>query len=345
MNDPLLADALSTPIVGLLDEQFSRARLEALLGQAGASLDGEVWNRALHAPLRDFLERPGKEFRGNLVRTSYELAGGAGTCPEVLPAVIEIVHAGSLIVDDIQDQSPTRRGRPAMHVEYGLPVALNCGNWLYFWAYDLISQSRLEPAIQWQLLTTTSRALLACHYGQALDLTLNVHEIEQARLHASVEAATELKTGALMELAAVLGARAAGGFPERVASLGRFGRTLGCVLQMLDDLSGLLSERRCHKGHEDLIGGRPTWPWAWLADELPVATFESLQQMSADVQLRDLHPELLARELRRRLSGSGRMRVRRTIHSAFATLRDEVGNAPGLDAIQAEINRLEKSYV
>jgi geranylgeranyl diphosphate synthase type I len=223
-------------------------------------------------------------------------------------------------------------------------LALNCGNWLYFWAQHLIEHSGLSPAIQWQLFTTTSRALLACHYGQALDLTLNVQKLEQDRVQASVEAVTELKTGALMELAAIVGAQAAGTSPERVKSLGRFGRALGVVLQMLDDLSGLVSERRCHKGHEDLLGGRPTWPWAWLAAELPPAAFESLQQLSADVQVRDVHPELLARELRRRLSGSGRMRIRRTVRAAFAVLRDEVGHAPGLDAIQGEISRLEKSY-
>jgi hypothetical protein len=54
--------------------------------------------------------------------------------------VVEFIHAGSLVVEDIEDGSRIRRGRVALHVRYGMPVALNAGNWLYFWPFELLKK-------------------------------------------------------------------------------------------------------------------------------------------------------------------------------------------------------------
>ena len=110
-----------------------------------------------------------------------------------------------------------------------------------------------------------TRALLDCHYGQALDLSVRVSELAQGEVASVVRAATALKTGSLVGLAAGLGALVGGAADETVRASIRFGRDLGAGLQMLDDLSGVTSSRRAHKGHEDLVHDRPSWPWAWLA--------------------------------------------------------------------------------
>src|SRR5690606_16931298 len=112
MNDPALALPPRSAIGALLDSHFSERQLRELLGPELPQLDEASWGKALYRPLSEFVERPGKEFRAALVATSYALAGGQGACPSVLQSIVEILHAGSLIVDDIQDQSPTRRGRP-----------------------------------------------------------------------------------------------------------------------------------------------------------------------------------------------------------------------------------------
>jgi hypothetical protein len=107
----------------------------------------------------------------------------------------------------------------------------------------------------------------------------------------------------------------------------------------------LVSDRRCHKGHEDLCLGRPTWPFAWLAEESSATQYAELEAMSEAVQARDLHPELLAQELVERLHGQGRIRIRRTLQRASRDLREAVGNHPALAELARELRRLEQSYV
>jgi geranylgeranyl pyrophosphate synthase len=344
MNDPSIALPTPNPRVALLDEHFSeQGRLEAY-GPAAARLNETLWNVSLRSPLADFLDRPSKEFRANLLASSYELAGGQGPCPPALIHAIEALHAGSLIIDDIQDKSTVRRGRPALHCEYGVPIALNAGNWLYFWAFRLLDEVDLEPTAKLGCYRWMNRLLLACHEGQALDLTARIDQLDRLTVPDVVLMSTTLKTGSLMKLAAVVGACAANASDAVVMTLGSFGERLGVALQMLDDLAGVLSEKHCHKGHEDLLLGRPTWPWAWLASELPSARYLELTKLAKEVIARDTHPELLARALRSELQGSGRVRVRRSIQGAFAELRAQLGPSEALARVEQEIRRLERSY-
>jgi len=344
MNDPILAEPEPNLLEQLLASHFSRGSLAALLGPEAADLGAHIWHRALKGPVLDFVERPGKALRAGLLARCHELAGGRGACPDELGAIVEILHAGSLIIDDIEDASTSRRGRPALHTVHGLPVALNAGNWMYFWALGLVERLGVSERVQLALYRWVLRTLLRSHHGQALDLTANVYELRQLDVPQVVQATTELKTGALMELAAALGAIAAGGTAELTEEFARFGREMGVALQMLDDVGGLTSEKRCHKGHEDLLLGRPTWPWAWLCAELPTAQHAELTALGTEVVSRRTHPELLARRLRAHLRGSGRVRVRRHIHAAFARLEAVTGPSPALTALRAELGRMEKSY-
>jgi geranylgeranyl pyrophosphate synthase len=343
MNDPSLAAPAETQLARLLEAHFSEQALSTLLGPESATL-GELWSRALLGPVREFVERPSKALRAGLVARCYELAGGSGRCPEALGALVEILHAGSLIIDDIEDASAARRGRPALHALHGVPVALNAGNWMYFWALGLVPELPLDEHRQLELYRWVHRTLLRCHHGQGLDLTANVYQLAQTDVARVVQATTELKTGALMELAAVLGALAAGAEPERARVFAQFGREVGVALQMLDDLSSVVSERRYPKGHEDLRLGRPTWPWAWLSTVLSHEQHAELQALGRRVAAHDVHPEVLARRLREHLRGSGRVRIRRHVYAAFRRLERETGASPALSGLRAELERMERSY-
>lgn len=101
-------------------------------------VDPDIWERVLIGFVRDLLARPGKQLRARMVELAFELAGGGARLPAVIPQLVELVHAGSLIVDDIQDDSRCRRGGPALHRVSGTALAINTGTWLYFAAYHLI---------------------------------------------------------------------------------------------------------------------------------------------------------------------------------------------------------------
>ncbi len=330
-------------LVTLLCEEFEPRQLSKVLGD-DQHVPAHLWQPALVGPLLDFLGRPGKEFRARLVQLGWQLSGRNHPPPAELPLIIEALHSGSLIVDDIEDESNQRRGGPALHCRYGLPRALNAGNFLYFWALELLSRLELPPITELQLHRSFSRTLLACHQGQALDLSVDVTELEQVEVLATVSAVTLLKTGKLCELSAQMGALAAGAPHSKTQAIARFGRELGIGLQMLDDLGGIVSERRAHKGHEDLRHRRATWPWAWAAERLDPLAYAKLQKLGRAVAIDGEHPESLARQLRGVVATHGRNEARARLAAALARLAEAIPEPRALLELEHELARLEKSY-
>ncbi len=330
-------------LLELLSEEFSERRLAKVLGREHR-LPAQLWERALRGPLTDFLSRPGKEFRARLVRMGWQLSGRSTPPPAELPLIIEALHSGSLIVDDIEDESDERRGAPALHRRYGLPLALNAGNFLYFWALDLLSRLGLPPITELGLHRAFSHTLLVCHQGQALDLSVNIADLEQADVAPTVSAVTQLKTSALCELAAHMGAIAAGAPQSKAQAIAAFGGELGAGLQMLDDLSGVVSERRVDKGHEDLRHGRPTWPWAWAAQNLDPRAYRTIQKQGQLVSCLREPPTQLAASLRTAVAKHGRVEAHVRLSNAFAQLSEALPDARSLSEIEHELTRLEHSY-
>lgn len=324
------------------------AAAAALPHQGGAEVaqvSAELWDHALIAPARHFMQEPGKGFRARLVELGWELAGGVpGQCPAELAVALEWLHAGSLIVDDIQDQALTRRGQPALHLSHGLPRALNTANWLYFAALQRLTAAALPAQLTADLQRCAVDALAGCHCGQALDISARVDQIPQGELAGVVAATTSLKTGALMSLAAELGARAAGGDPQTIAAVSQFGQALGCALQMLDDAGAVLADRRKDKAIEDLRGAHPTWIWAWLAGEVEAFTWARLQILLRQV-VAGGSPDPLLAELRKRVAHSGQSKPAQHLAAAFSQLRQQIGEHPRLSHVEAEIDRLKVSYV
>ncbi|HEX6277700.1 MAG TPA: polyprenyl synthetase family protein [Polyangiaceae bacterium] len=299
------------------------------------------WHKALFDPLGETTRRPGKEFRGRLTEIAWRLAGGRGSAPVELGAAVEALHLGSLIVDDIEDGSVRRRGAEALHLRVGLPLALNAGNWLYFWSSSLLERAGFEPPRLLALKGAMNRAVLRCHYGQALDLSLRVTELRQSEVKDLVYGTTRLKTGSLFELSAELGAIAAGAPVETVRALGELGRDIGIALQMLDDWTGIASQYRCHKGHEDLLESRPTWPWAWLSEFLDDVSYVRLRALAEAAAGRDLHPEAVAEQIRALLADAPEQAIRRQVETSRAACRARFADAPALAELERELARLE----
>ncbi|HEY4058241.1 MAG TPA: polyprenyl synthetase family protein, partial [Kofleriaceae bacterium] len=247
------------------------ALLRALAADGVCALDptvpAAVWEKALAGPAAEFLARSGKQLRASFVRAGWALAGSSPTngslhasspyakeplFPERLSLIVEVLHAGSLIVDDVQDGSMERRGAPAVHALVGTPLAINLGSWMYFWALAEIAELALPPHIELRLHRVASSTLARCHQGQALDLSVRIADLEMAQIPGVVAATTRLKTAALCRFATELGALAAGASSEQLVAIGRFGEAAGTALQMLDDLGSLTSPARRAKGREDL---------------------------------------------------------------------------------------------
>lgn len=334
-----------SPLLEALHRELDPGATSPYSARGSHAVPWRIWHRALGRPLTEFLERPGKELRGELTRAFFRIAGSKDAVPPNLPLVVEALHAGSLIVDDIQDDATVRRGAPALHLNYGVPLALNSGNWLYFWAYSLLDEVDMGKTTRDRVHRLMTRCLLDCHYGQALDLSVKVSELSQDEIPGVVRASTELKTGSLLALAAGLGALLGGATEEGLEASLRFGRELGTGLQMLDDLGGITSRARAHKGEEDLVHDRPSWPWAWLAASLPAPAFEALRD-EARLVSRGGDAAPLAGHMSDLLVPLAARRVHEHLEAAHGRLSAALPHSPAvLNALHREIERLEKSYV
>jgi geranylgeranyl pyrophosphate synthase len=310
-----------------------------------SGLDSEYVHRALTGPSVDFLSRTGKGFRGSLVQSSWRIAGGAPTSiiPERLAVVLELLHAGSLVIDDIQDDSSQRRGAPCLHRGWGMPLALNTGNWMYFAAFELLDELELPDATQLALHRELRKATIRCHGGQGLDLSVSISDMPPEEIPALVRATTDLKTSSLLGVGARMSAIAAGADSSAQNALGAFGSALGCALQMLDDLGGVASNRRRPKGLEDLRHGRPTWVWAWAQTYASPEQLSGLLDRCREVQNGADATELI-RLLRSIVSEPGRFEAAAQLRVAFKHLSSHFPQSAELDNLIAEIQRLEKSY-
>lgn len=305
---------------------------EPLLAFLEDRLRSPMLEGVLLAPLREFLGRSGKQLRARFVAMAWQLAGGRGEPPAALPLALELLHAGSLIVDDVEDGAEERRGAPALHVSAGLPTALNAGNWLYFAALETLGALPIDDARAALALRRAHALLARCHEGQALDVGVRVAQVPQREVASLVRAISERKTGGLAALGASLAAICAGAPPPLEAALSRFGTALGVGLQMLDDTGAIASEDRRAKGEEDLRNGRATWAWAAMAEALDPPRYRRL------VGKPDLD------EMRRTLGDRGRRLARRELQDALAGLRDATGPVRALEQATALIAAMETSY-
>jgi geranylgeranyl pyrophosphate synthase len=232
----------------------------------------KILRRALLDPIDELNSARGKRIRGQLVSFSYRLFCGdlpaaalSNKRCRLAAEAVELIHAGSLIIDDIEDGSEVRRGRPALHLRFPMPIALNAGNWLYFWPFDLLKEVAVSRDQLLHLYESCHRTLLRAHFGQAIDLGAKIDRLDQSEVKDICMVSMRLKTGALMGFAALLGAAVAGTSNALWTIVEEFGRDLGVGLQMFDDLGNAIGKCEPAKRYEDLLLARPSWVWAGAA--------------------------------------------------------------------------------
>ena len=258
-----------------------RDQLASLLGLEKLDAVKTVLDRALLHPIGESAANRGKRFRGQLVTFSYRLLNGdmpsslraAKNC-RLAAEAIEFIHSGSLIIDDIEDGSAMRRGRPALHLRYPMPIALNAGNWLYFWPFEIFQNLALPEPQRLHIYESCHRTLLRAHFGQAIDLGAEIDTLAQPAVAEVCMASMRLKTGALMGFAALLGGAVAARPNACLSILDDFGRDLGVGLQMFDDLGNVIGRCEPVKRYEDLMLSRPSWVWATAAANSTAAEYQ-----------------------------------------------------------------------
>ncbi len=285
----------------------------------------DLLERGLMQPANEFLGHGGKRFRAALIELSYEIGGGRDAVQAPLINAIEMLHAGSLIIDDIEDGSEWRRGEPTLHRQVGLALALNTGNWMYFRALELLGDLSVDEAVGHRILGISIATVRDCHEGQALDLAAKIYDIDQRDVFAVAEGIGKRKTGALTSLAARLGAMAAGASRSQEQALAAFGCELGKSLQMRNDLDEMRMVASDGLRHDDMKNARVTWPWAWYAESCPAKTFKEFQSLAYVAKRDPAVAKDVATAIDWQIGTYGDQEIESRLQIAYSELREIVG--------------------
>jgi geranylgeranyl diphosphate synthase type I len=205
----------------------------------------------------------GKGLRAGLLLLTNELLGGAPADALPLAAAVELLHNFSLVHDDIEDGSVTRRHRATVWSIWGVGLGINLGDGLFEVAHLARYRSPLKetaPSTFIDILRRFELTTLAICEGQHSDMSF------ESRVEVSIDEylrMVEGKTAALISGAAWIGARAAGAPPDVVEAAGEFGRRLGLAFQIQDDILGIW-------GDEAVTGKSATSDIATRKKTLPV---------------------------------------------------------------------------
>jgi farnesyl diphosphate synthase len=219
--------------------------LEAFLAEVRART-GVALERTLPAPddtrlpcaMRDAVLVGGKRLRAALVHAAGRCCGAAPDMLDAPAVAVELLHAYSLIHDDLpaMDDAPLRRGRPACHVAYGEAMAILAGDALQALAFEALAGAPgLPDATRLRMVAMLARSggCAGMAGGQARDLALAP---ERPVTCAHLERISRGKTGALIRASVALGALAAQAPEQTIAALDAYADALGLAFQIRDDV-------------------------------------------------------------------------------------------------------------
>ncbi|MCW4023632.1 MAG: polyprenyl synthetase family protein [Candidatus Bathyarchaeota archaeon] len=202
----------------------------------------EPLNKAIADPIWDMLNRGGKRWRPALFLLICDALGKKDDYCVDFAIIPEVIHNGTLVVDDIEDSSEMRRGKPCTHKIFDVDVAINAGNAMYYLPLlpIMANRDKLSAEIQRDSYEVYVQEMLNLSMGQAMDIAWhkgaanadNLTEKDYLQMCA-------YKTGTLARMAAKLAAVLSGAEPALVEKLGRFAESIGVAFQMQDDILDL----------------------------------------------------------------------------------------------------------
>jgi geranylgeranyl pyrophosphate synthase len=233
----------------------------------------------LQAMIRDQLGSGGKRLRGLLPAALVAAGGGPIEAALDLGACLELLHNGTLVHDDIQDNDRLRRGKPTLWTQVGVAQAINGGDGLLVGPLAALLEAPSIPEhLRAPLTSLAARALMATVRGQVADLDLRD---DPAPSRATVEAVDIGKTGPLFG-ACLAGAALLLQLPiAQVRAAERLGADVGLAFQIRDDLLDLLGRKGRGDAGADLREGKPTWPVLLACEGAEPADVAGLQGLLA----------------------------------------------------------------
>lgn len=234
-------ERLRPEIDGIIEKYFPRKInekwLEFVFGKPRYNFNPKAVEGSLIKPIWNFLDRGGKRWRPALFLLVTEAVGGKVEKVKDLAIVPELSHEGSIIVDDIEDEGELRRGKPALHRIFGVDMALNAGNFLYFLPLLILAKNKNKFKKEFLLKAyeTFVQEMVNLSLGQGTDIfwhkgkTTKINEKDYLQMCA-------FKTGCLSRMAAKMAVILAEKDEVLAEKVGRVAEAIGIGFQIQDDI-------------------------------------------------------------------------------------------------------------
>ncbi|MGA3193037.1 MAG: polyprenyl synthetase family protein [Candidatus Bathyarchaeia archaeon] len=245
---------------------FSKNAVLFKLSPPRYSYNLEALNKAVADPVWEFLDRGGKRWRPTMFLLVCEALGKDPKDFVDYAIMPEVIHNGTIMVDDIEDSSEYRRGKPCTYKIFGLDVAINAGNAMYYLPLLPLMEKKqkLSPQKSSRIYEIYAQEMINVSLGQAMDIAWH-------RGLADADAIDEkdylqmcaYKTGSLARMAAKMACVLADASDELVEKLGSFAESVGVAFQIQDDVLDLTSEEFGEKKGgrgQDITEGKRSLP-------------------------------------------------------------------------------------
>ncbi|MDC7220490.1 MAG: polyprenyl synthetase family protein [Spirochaetales bacterium] len=252
-----LLKQIEKAIESSLPGNSDRAWLETTAGSACEVNDFAQVDKFTE-PGRDLLARGGKRWRPLvMVLTCRALGGGDKAVP--FSPLVELPHNGSLIIDDIEDNSVERRGKEAVHLLYGTDISINAGNLMYFQPTYLIDRADLSPERKNLLFSGYCEDLRRLHLGQGLDIYWHNNHDRVPPVEEYLQMC-RFKTGSLARMAGRFGSLLAGKSREEALESAVIWEDIGVGFQIADDIINLTTGNPGKDRGDDIVEGKKSLP-------------------------------------------------------------------------------------
>lgn len=246
-------------------ERYLSRNAQAVHDALDSALTGLRCPALLADAMRHSVLDGGKRVRPVLAIACCELVGGAAAAALPVACAAELVHAASLVHDDMpcMDDDALRRGRPSCHAAFGEPAALLAGDALLALAFEHVARhvsvAHADRAVRAVAELAGAAGAGGIAAGQVAD---KAGEGDAGVCLAALEYIHVHKTARLMEAAATCGAIVGGGGDEEVERVRRYARCVGLLFQVVDDVLDVTrsSEQLGKTAGKDVAAGKATYP-------------------------------------------------------------------------------------
>ncbi len=206
----------------------------------------ESINKAIAEPIWEFLDRGGKRWRPALFLLICEALGKKDDVYADFAIIPEVVHNGTLIIDDLEDASEFRRGKPSTYRIFGTDIAVNAGNAMYYLPLLslMLNRNNLSPDTLSHVYEIYIEEMIKLSIGQAIDIAWHrgLVDLKETSERDYLQMCA-YKTGTLARMAAKIAVVLCDGSEEQIEGFGSFAESIGVAFQMQDDVLDLTGAR------------------------------------------------------------------------------------------------------